>query len=63
MKVVVPKESGKILLSTYGSVLIGVVPMFETAVREMPKVANSMPITSMVMRRQRWEKRPEVFLS
>ena len=58
-----PKESGKILLSTYGSVLIGVVPMFETAVREMPKVANSMPITSMVMRRQRWEKRPEVFLS
>ena len=39
MKVVVPKESGKILLSTYGSVLIGVVPMFETAVREMPKVA------------------------
>ena len=37
MKVVVPNESGKILESTYGTVLIGVVPMFETAVREIPK--------------------------
>ena len=63
MKVVVPNESGKILESTYGTVLIGVVPMFETAVREIPKVANSMPITSMAMRRQRWDKRSEVFFS
>ena len=51
MKVVVPKVSGKIFESTKGSELMGVVPRPESAVQLIPKVAHSIPMRSIRMRR------------